>query len=117
MDQEIMTNPHLLNAARYIDAIHDIPVDENHPNLISIVEKLVEELESTQLMDYWRAYQQEINPEWDGHLKEDVLIEEKQTAGSKKPFFYRGAKLEETQGAGKKSLPKKGLMYRGQVVG
>lgn len=49
-------NKILINAARHIEAVHDIEIDEKHPKLDSIVRKHVFELETSTLIDYWKAY-------------------------------------------------------------
>ena len=57
-----MINSHLLNAARYIEAVHDIPVDETDVQLEGIIQHFAENLQCTQVVKYWRDYQLEVNP-------------------------------------------------------
>ena len=118
-----MVNPHLRNAARYIDAMYDVFVDENHPNLSSIIEKLVGELESPRLLDYWRAYQIEVSSEL--NIPPEANVEEEKKLYNRKisisnrrnqlKNIYHSEKISSIQGAGN-IVEKREVVSRSQLM-
>ena len=50
-------NKHLINAARYIHAVHDIDINEQFFNLDEVIEKAMRALDCPEVEKYWHAYQ------------------------------------------------------------
>ena len=104
-------NKILINAARYIEAMHDIKIDENDPRLDSIIRKYVLEIETPELINYWKAYLADIDIENSNtEIRESVQAVKE----IEKAILYRGAKLE--QDSEKAAKPKKQILYRGAVL-
>ena len=104
-------NKILINAARYIEAMHEIKIDENDPRLDSIIRKYVLEIETPELINYWKAYLADIDIENSNtEIRESVQAVKE----IEKAILYRGAKLE--QDSEKAAKPKKQILYRGAVL-
>jgi hypothetical protein len=93
-----MNNKHLINACRYLDAVHDVSINEGAHNLPDLVRNIMKGMECSQIKKYWYYYLSETNPEFkDGLMK---LVEKKREVDSnerisdalKRKFFYRDAK-------------------------
>ena len=104
-------NKILINAARYIEAIHDIKVDEKHPRLDSIIRKYVLEFETPELINYWKAYLADIDIE---NANTEIRESVQEVEEVEKAVFYRGVKVE--QDAAKTTKPKKQVFYRGAAI-
>ncbi len=83
----------LVNAARYIDAVYDIQIDENHPNLDQIIQKAMSALNSPEIEKYWYAYQLEIDPSL-GEKIEESNVQNDATKDKKEARYYRGVLIE-----------------------
>ena len=112
-------NKILINAARYIEAMHDIKIDENDPRLDSIIRKYVLEIETPELINYWKAYLADIDIENSNtEIRESVQAVKE----IEKAILYRGAKLEQDSekaakpNSEKAAKPKKQILYRGAVL-
>ena len=114
-------NKILINAARYIEAMHAISVDENDPKLDSIIRKYVLELETPELINYWKAYLADIDIEnANTETRESVQVIEDFEAVEEveKAVYYRGVKIEQqssSKGADQEGSggQKKQAVYRG----
>ena len=108
-------NKILINAARYIEAMHAISVDENDPKLDSIIRKYVLELETPELINYWKAYLADIDIEnANTEIRESVQAVEQ----AEKAVYYRGVKIEQQSSSNEvdeegSSENKKQAVYRG----
>ena len=71
----VEVNKILINAARYLDAMHDIKIDEDHPRLDSIIRKHVLELETPQLIKYWKDYLADIDVENERTSIQESVVE------------------------------------------
>ena len=86
-------NKSLVNAARYIDAIYDVQIDENHPNLDQIILKAMQVLNSPEVEKYWYAYQLEIDPNFVKKI-EELAMKNKGIIDKKEVRDYRGVLIE-----------------------
>ena len=104
-------NKHLINAARYLDAVHNVSVDEESTELDKIINKYRTELNSETLNQYWVSYLKDINfyPE-DGVNDEDVDDEEE------KVVYYRGVAQTVSKKLNKADKAKKITYYRGSKI-
>lgn len=107
--REVKVNKHLTNAARYLDAVHDIQIDEHHPKLAKVVEKYVSELKSETLDKYWNLYLQDIGAAFD-ELSELTETQESDEY-EEKTIMYRGRK--ETVRVKKEDKSDSKIVYRG----
>jgi len=105
----VEVNKILINAARYLDAMHDIKIDEDHPRLDSIIRKHVLELETPQLIKYWKDYLADIDVENERTSIQESVVEIEKI---EKAIYYRGVKVE--QPATAKTDNSKEVLYRGQ---
>lgn len=105
----IEVNKILINAARYLDAMHDIKIDENNPRLDSIIRKHVLELETPQLINYWKDYLADIDVENERTSIQESVVEIEKI---EKAIYYRGVKVE--QPATAKTDNTEEVLYRGQ---
>ena len=105
----IEVNKILINAARYLDAMHDIKIDENNPRLDSIIRKHVLELETPQLINYWKDYLADIDVENERTSIQESVVEIEKI---EKAIYYRGVKIE--QPATAKTDNTEEVLYRGQ---
>ena len=103
-------NKHLINAVRYLDAVHDIQIDEEHPKLAKLLEKHVQRLGSKTLDNYWRLYLIDIGASSEEEA-EDIADDSDEY--EEKTVFYRGAKKTVKV---KKETSKPGLTYRGRKL-
>ncbi len=87
-------NKSLVSATRYIDAIYDIQIDENHPNLDQIILKAMQALNSPEIEKYWYAYQLEIDPSF-GEKIEESIMQNQGITNKKEARYYRGVLVEE----------------------
>ena len=118
---DAQVNKILISAARYIEAMHAISVDENDPKLDSIIRKYVLELETPELINYWKAYLADIDIEnANTETRESVQVIEDFEAveQAEKAVYYRGVKIEQqpsTKGADQEGSgeQKKQAVYRG----
>ena len=100
-------NKHLINAARYLDAVHGIEVDESNPNLETIINNHRAKLKSEALDKYWVEYLKDINFYPEDDVEEEEEVEEK-------VIYYRGVAQKTSRK--KEGKPKKGAVYRGSKV-
>lgn len=89
-----MGSKSLVSAARYIDAVFDIQINENDPNLDQIIHKVMETLNSPEIEKYWYEYQLEIDPDFGDKIKEQLSLKQI-TVKNKDVRFYRGVPIEE----------------------
>ena len=108
-------NKILISAARYIEAMYDISVDENDPKLDSIIRKYVLELENPELINYWKTYLADIDIEnANTEIRESVQAMEE----VEKAIYYRGVKIEQQPSSNEddeeaSGKQKKQAVYRG----
>ena len=105
----VEVNKILINAARYLDAMHDIKIDEDHPRLDSIIRKHVLELETPQLIKYWKDYLADIDVENERTSIQESVVEIEKI---EKAIYYRGVKVEQPTTA--KTDNAEEVLYRGQ---
>ena len=106
-------NKHLLNAARYLNAIHDIAIDENHPKLEALVRKCVLQIESKTLNNYWKAYLKDT----DIKIESTVEIEyQSEKVQEDNVFYYRGVERSVKTVKDNLGSNNTGLVYRGAIA-
>ena len=80
-------NKNLLNAARYLNAMHDVSIDENHPKLEALVRKYLLQIESKTLNNYWKEYLKDT----DIKIESTVEMEYQSRTGREDNIsYYRG---------------------------
>ena len=103
-------NKHLINAARYIDAIHNISVDESSLELDKIIDKHRVELNSQRINQYWDLYLKDMNL-----YPVDVVSDEEEK--EEKVIYYRGVAQTVLNESITTNDAKKSIYYRGAKVG
>ena len=120
-------NKNLVNAARYLNAIHDVHIDEDHPKLEAFVRNQMLQMESQTLTGYWKAYLKDI----DTQVEQTVDVEYQSEKEQEDNVFYCHGLSESNKVASnrlsnsisnasqekkdtvRKAKDKKALIYRG----
>ncbi len=71
-------NKHLINAARYIHAVHDIDINEQFFNLDEVIEKAMRALDCPEVEKYWHAYQLDLVEEVRAKQRNETELEPNQ---------------------------------------
>ena len=82
----------LVHAARYLDAVHDVQIDENSENLHSLIKEQVKKINSKQLHKYWNEYIA-LNSVQLSEIDEKANKEKKDDDDDEEYFYFKGIKM------------------------
>ena len=91
--EQVMLSPkkskHLVHAARYLEAVHDIKIDEKHPKLHNLIQAQLKKVNSKQLDKYWSKYL-----EADSIASSELTQQGQSSEDNEEEYiYYRGIKM------------------------